>query len=97
LSSEELGYRNIISDMQSLDASFFYLNYLFILFSLFGFRVRVRVISQSHYHTSVTLDDMVTVTVTSHKITEKDVKDSEKNDIIQHILHMLTLRQTHSH
>jgi len=32
----------------------------------------------SYCHTSVTLDDMVTVTVTSHKITEKNVKGSGK-------------------
>jgi len=30
----------------------------------------------THCHTSVTLDDMVTVTVTSHKVTKKDVKGS---------------------
>ena len=35
-------------------------------------------ISQSHYHTSVTLDDMVTVMVTSYKVTEKGVEGSEK-------------------
>ena len=28
-------------------------------------------------HTLVTSDNMVTVTVTNHKITEKDVEDSE--------------------
>ena len=35
-------------------------------------------ISGSYCHTSVTLDDMVTVTVTSHKITEKDIEGSGK-------------------
>ena len=34
--------------------------------------------SVSYCHTSVTLDDIVTVTVTSHKVTEKDVEGSEK-------------------
>ena len=33
---------------------------------------------QSHCHTSVTLDDTVTVMVTCHKVTEKDVEDSRK-------------------
>jgi len=32
--------------------------------------------SLSHCHTSVTSDDIVTVMVTSHKITEKDIKGS---------------------
>ena len=35
-------------------------------------------ISQSHCHTSVTSDDMVTETVTSHKITEKNIKSSKR-------------------
>ena len=34
--------------------------------------------SGSHCHTSVTSDDMVTVMVTSHEITEKDVEGSER-------------------
>ena len=34
--------------------------------------------SGSHCHTLVTSDDMVTVKVTSHKNTEKDVKGSKK-------------------
>ena len=34
--------------------------------------------SQSHCHPSVTSDDMVTVTVTSHEVTEKDVEGSGK-------------------
>ena len=34
--------------------------------------------SQSHCHTSVTLDDTVTVIVTGHKVTEKGVEDSGK-------------------
>ena len=34
--------------------------------------------SQSHCHTSVTSDDMVTVMVTSYEVTEKDVKGSGK-------------------
>jgi len=36
------------------------------------------VISQSHYYILVTSDDTVTVMVTSHKVTEKGIKDSEK-------------------
>jgi len=32
--------------------------------------------SWSHCHTSVTSDDTVTVMVTSHKITEKDIESS---------------------
>jgi len=34
--------------------------------------------SLPHCHTSVTSDDMVTVIVTSHKIIEKDIKDSRR-------------------
>ena len=34
--------------------------------------------SCSHCHKSVTLDDMVTVMVTSHKVTEKDIEGSER-------------------
>ena len=34
--------------------------------------------SQSHCHTSVTSNNIVTVIVTSYKITEKDVEDSRK-------------------
>jgi len=52
--------------------------FFFLLFSLLRSRVRVIVISQSHCHTSVTSDDMVTETVTSHKITEKDIKGSKR-------------------
>jgi len=46
-------------------------------------------------HTSVTSDDMVTVMVTSHMI-RKDEEGSRKDDVIQHVQHILTLRQTHS-
>ena len=34
----------------------------------------VRVTTWSHCHTSVTSDDIVTVTVTSHRITKKDIE-----------------------
>jgi len=34
--------------------------------------------SQSHCHTSVTSNNIVTVIVTSHKVIEKGVEDSEK-------------------
>ena len=54
-------------------------------------------ISQSHCHTSVTSDDMVTVIVTSYKITEKKVEDSKKNDVIQCVEYMLILRQTYGY
>jgi len=36
------------------------------------------VTSESHYHTLVTSDDMVTVIVTSHKVTEKNIEGSER-------------------
>ena len=36
-------------------------------------RVRVRVISQSHYHM---LDDIVTVIVTNHEVIRKDIEGS---------------------
>jgi len=38
----------------------------------------VRVISQSHCHISVKSDDMVTVMVTSHEVTEKSVEGFRK-------------------
>ena len=34
--------------------------------------------SQSHCHTSVISDDMVTVMVTSHEVTKKNIEDSGK-------------------
>jgi len=45
-------------------------------------------------HTSVTSDDS-----DSHKShdAEKGVKDSERNDVIQCVIYMLTLRHTHGH
>ena len=68
-----------MSDIQSLDASFFHLislfHFLLIYFVFSILRVRVRVMLQSHCHT---LDDMVTVMVTSHKAIEKGVEGSEK-------------------
>ena len=53
-------------------------NSLFFFLSLFRPRVRVRVTSQSHYHTLVILYDMVIATVTSHKDTEKNIKGSRR-------------------
>ena len=35
-------------------------------------------ISQSCYHKSVTSDDVVTVTVTSYEVIEKDIEGSKK-------------------
>jgi len=67
--------------------------FFFLLFSLFGSRVKSRVTSWSQCHTSVTSDDIVT----SHDVTKKDIEDSGKNDIIQYMQHILTLRWTHSH
>ena len=49
-------------------AFLFKFSFLFILFYLFGSRVRVRVILQSHCHKLVT----------SHKVTEKSIEGSEK-------------------
>ena len=48
------------------------------LFFYYGLKVRVRVTSQSYFHTSVTSDDTVTVIVTSHKVTRKDIKGFRK-------------------
>ena len=59
--------------------AFLFNSFLFLflfLFSLFGFRIRVRVTSWLYCYTAVTLDEKVTVIVTSHKVTEKDVDDS---------------------
>ena len=53
---------------------FFY--FLFDLFFLFELRVRVSVTLWPCCHKSVTLDDTVTVTVTSHEVIEKDIEDS---------------------
>jgi len=47
--------------------------------------------------TSVTSDNMMTVTVTGHKMYKKDVEYSERDDIIQCVIHMLTLRYIHGH
>ena len=41
-------------------------------------------------HTSVTSDDTVTVTVTSHRTQEKEVESFRKSNIIQYVHHMLT-------
>jgi len=57
----------------SFNSSFFH----FDLFFYFELRVSVRV-TISHCHTSVTLDNMVTVMFTSHKITKKDIESSRK-------------------
>ena len=51
---------------------FFFLDLFFLLFKP---RVRIEV-TRSCCYTSVTSDDMVTVMVTSHKVTEKDIEDS---------------------
>jgi len=50
----------------------------FFLFLSLESRVRVRVMSRLHHHTSVTSDDTVTVIVTSHKVTKKDIEGSGK-------------------
>ena len=51
-------------------------SFSFDLFFYCGLRVRVKVTSQSYYHSSVTLYNIVTVTVTSHKVTKKNIEDS---------------------
>ena len=58
----------------------FNFSFLFLFELLFyqGLRVRIRVISQSHCYTSVTSDDIVTVMVTSHEVTNKDIESSER-------------------
>ena len=56
----------------------FPISFPFDLFFYYGLRIRVRVTSQSHYHIQVTSDDMVTVIVTSHKVTEKDIEGSRR-------------------
>jgi len=68
---------SVMSDLQSLNSSFFYLIsfflFLFDLFFLFlDLGLGLEVTSQSYHHTSVTLDSMVMVVVTSHKVTEKN-------------------------
>ena len=75
----------------------FSFKFSFLLFSLFGSRVKVRVMLWSHCHTSVTSDDMVTVMVTSHKVTKEEYKRFWKDIIIQYVLHMLIFRQIHGY
>ena len=60
-----------ISESKTVNSKYF-------IFYFEKLRVRVRVTSWSYCHTSVTSDDMVTVIVTSYKIIEKNIKDSEK-------------------
>ena len=61
---------------------FFHLTFLFhfllIYFSTLELRVRVRVTSQLCCHTSVTSYDIVTVIVTSHEVTEKNIEGSRR-------------------
>ena len=60
-----------MSKLKAVDLTYFY--FIFYLFSIFLFlepRVRVKV-TRLCYHISVTSDDMVTVTVTSHKTHRK--------------------------
>ena len=51
--------------------------FLIILFSYFELKVRIRVM-RLHCYTSVISDNMVTVMVTGHEVTEKDVESSGK-------------------
>ena len=55
----------------------FLFHFYFILFSIYGLRIRVKVMI-SYCHISVTSDDMVTVTVTSHKVIKKSIEDFGK-------------------
>ena len=57
---------------------YFILFLFFILFFYFGSKIRVRVISWSHCHTSVTSDDMITVMVTSYEVTKKNIEGFRK-------------------
>ena len=52
--------------------------FFYFYFSLFRSRVRVGVMSLSHGYILVISDNMVTVMVTSHKVTEKDIEGSER-------------------
>ena len=74
----------------------FLFNFLFLfLFFILGSRVRIRLMSQSYCHTSVTLDDTVIVMVTqSHRHMEYS-KQFKNNNILQYIQYMLTLWLTH--
>ena len=56
----------------------FSFSFLFELFFSYGLRIRIKVISQSYCHTSVILDDMVTVMVTSYEVIEKDIEGSKR-------------------
>ena len=40
---------------------------------------------RSHYHTLVTLDNMVTIIVTSHMIHRKEHRRFWKDNVIQHV------------
>ena len=70
-------FLSIVLKLKVVDLTFsyslFHFNFIFDFpfhFSIFRMRVRVRVMI-SRCHTSVTLDDMVTVMVTSHMIYER--------------------------
>ena len=78
---------NIMSDLQSLDPSFFWLFFelyfpffSFLLSSILGTGVRVGMILLSHCHKSHD-----TVKITSHKIAIEESRKVWKNNIIQHI------------
>jgi len=43
----------------------------------------------THCHTSVTLDNMVTIMVTSHEVIKKRHRRFWKDDIIQHVQYMV--------
>jgi len=49
-----------------------------IYFSILNLGLGLEMMSQSCYYISVTSNDMVTVMVTSHKVTEKDIIGSGK-------------------
>ena len=48
-------------------------------------------------YTSVTSDDMVTVIVTKSRDIWKNIEYSGRDDVIQCVIYMLTLRYIHSH
>ena len=53
-------------------------NFFFFSFYFYFLYLDLVLGLEGHYDHTVTLDDMVTVTVASHKVTEKNIKGSGK-------------------
>ena len=92
----------LLSELQTLDfvsfSSLFYFLFTFI-FYFPGTRVRVQHNIICHYHklSHISHNYMTLSQSYYYMLGQKAVKGSERNDIIQHVIHMLILRQMHSY